>query len=123
MMLRSITVKTIFLLSIALLLTHPAHAETSVIGLGNFSCEKYLKLLDINPRSEEKFMAWAQGYISGLSNDLAQANPNANPNDFVSNMTYGSEKIKQFCIENPESKFSAAVDSAFHDIEKHQGAE
>ncbi|GBR65515.1 hypothetical protein AA0483_1886 [Acetobacter syzygii NRIC 0483] len=122
-MLRNMTVKTIFLLSIALFIAHPAKAETTVIGLGNFSCEKYLKLLDMNPRSEEKFIAWAQGYISGLSNDLSQSNPNTNANDFVSNMTYGSERIKQFCIEYPESKFSAAVDSAFHDIEKHQGSE
>ena len=123
MSLRSNTVKTVFLLSLVLFVSQPAKAETSIIGLGNFSCEKYLKLLDINPRSDEKFMAWAQGYISGLSNDLAQSNPNTNPNDFVSNMTYGSEKIKQTCIENPESKFYTAVESAFHDIEKHQGSE
>ncbi len=123
MILRNTTVKTVFLLSVALLVSHSAKAETNVIGLGNFACEKYLKLLDINPRSDEKFMAWAQGYISGLSNDLSQANPNTNTNDFVSNMTYGSEKIKQACIENPESKFYTAVESAFHDIEKHQGNE
>ena len=123
MMLRNITVKAVFLLSIALFVPHAAKAESNVIGLGNFLCEKYLKLLDINPRSDEKFMAWAQGYISGLSNDLVQSNPNANINDFVSNMTYGSEKIKQACIENPESKFYTAVETAFHDIEKHQGNE
>jgi hypothetical protein len=123
MTLRSNTVKTVFLLSLALFVSHQAKAETSIIGLGNVSCEKYLKLLEISPRSEEKFMAWAQGYISGLSNDLSQSNPTSNPNDFVSNMTYGSEKIKQSCTENPEAKFYTAVESAFHDIEKHQGAE
>lgn len=123
MILRNMPVKTVFLLSLALFVAQPAKAETNVIGLGNFSCEKFLKLLDINPRSEEKFLAWAQGYISGLSDDLSHANPNTNTNDFMSNMTYGSERIKQFCIENPESKFFTAVDSAFHDIEKHQGSE
>ena len=87
-----------------------AGAETR--NLGSTLCEQYLATLREAPEKEATFYAWAQGFMTGLNQDLMAVEP-AHFFDLQRDPAGQRTNLKTYCEAHPRAAFGDAVNVLF----------
>ena len=101
----------------------PARAQpVKIVGIGASTCTRFLQEIEGNPLAEREYVAWAQGYMSGLlirapagkdeGLDLA---PPAFP------LLKQAAFLRTFCATNREADFSDAVNTLYRTLRAPPG--
>lgn len=113
--------KKLFGLFICLQLSAPlAVAENLTFGVGAASCKTYLEFRESSHReaANVRFMAWTQGFISGINNMLyAQKSAGFTPLAAPTDNSY-LDALDSVCRDSPDSLILNAV---LHLMRKSQG--
>ena len=81
-------------------------------GLGMTSCNQFLKSVQASPEMEDKYFAWAQGYMAGRNAMFGPAR--FQPKDLTA-MTFPAQKavIRDFCKSHPVDEYEAAIPAVY----------
>jgi hypothetical protein len=100
-----------------------AQAQTArIVGLGATTCDQFTTDVQINPRVQRDYLAWAQGYMSGI---LLGRPPDVdekldlNPTSF--SLSQQLHFLNDRCARNPELTFSEAVEGLYKRLRKEGG--
>ena len=100
-------------LSLLMFTTHAAvAADIDGHNLGSVPCEQYMAALIQSPEKEITYYYWAQGFMTGLNQDLIRAVPRHLYD--VENDPQGQRaKLKAFCVAHPKAPFGDAVNALY----------
>jgi hypothetical protein len=84
-------------------------------NLGSTLCEQYLATLREAPEKGALFYAWAQGFMTGLNQDLMAAEP-AHFFDVLHDPVDQKATLKAYCGEHPKALFGDAVNALFREL-------
>ena len=114
-------------IALAVLLTSSSGAlaqQTSIklVGIGAASCQEYLQEVGANPPTERDFIAWAQGYMSGLlirapagvDEDLDLAPPKFP-------LRAQGEFLRTYCSQHASADFPEAVEALYRTLRPSSG--
>ena len=94
-----------------------------VVGIGAVSCQQYLDMVRASPPSERDFIAWAQGYMSGL---LIRAPAGIDENLDLLPPTYPLQKqadfLQAFCSRAGDAGFTDAVQALYRTLRPSSGS-
>ncbi|PZR85776.1 MAG: hypothetical protein DI537_30105 [Stutzerimonas stutzeri] len=105
------TLSSLWAVSAAALFLGQAEAQTvKIVGIGASSCQYFLRETSGRPEVEKNFLAWAQGYMSGL---LWRAPPGKDEDLDLMPEAYPllkqAEFLRSFCERNPGADYSDGV--------------
>src|SRR5215211_3383584 len=109
-------------LSLTMVASH-GHAQTAkIVGLGAVRCMKFTQEVQRNPAIQRDYLAWAQGYMSGL---LIGRPPGVdvgldlNPSTFP--LLKQLEFLRDYCDQHPSAGFADAVQTLYKRL-REEGA-
>jgi hypothetical protein len=93
----------------------PASAQSiKIVGLGAVNCDQFTHEIAQNPNVQRDYLAWAQGYMSGL---LIRAPAGIDESLDLLPPTFPLLKqlefLRIYCSENPSEAFSGAVETLY----------
>lgn len=97
------------------LLASEAKPQTvKLVGIGATSCRAYVEQVVTRPEVERDYVAWAQGYMSGL---LVRAPPGVDEDLDLLPRNFPLEKqadfLRLFCARAPQAEFSEAIQALY----------
>lgn len=100
-----------------------ANAQTvDIVGLGASSCQRFLSDIAINPHIEGQYLAWAQGYLSGL---LIRAPKGVDENLKLLPVDFPIQRqavlLKKFCRTNSDKDYVDGVQLLYKTLRKTTG--
>ena len=110
-------------LTLAVLGSSPVGAQSvKIVGIGASPCMTFLQQASADPRAGREYMAWAQGYMSGL---LVRAPEGKDENLDLAPPTFPLRKqaefLRIFCEKNRGAEFSDAVESLYKTLRAPPG--
>jgi hypothetical protein len=99
------------LVVISFLLASTAFAQTvKLVGLGTSTCKQFNQEVEQNFRVQEKYFAWAQGFMSAA---LLRAPPGVDEGVDLHPPTFPVrqqvEILRRFCADYPDKRYSDGV--------------
>lgn len=92
-----------------------AAAQTvKIVGIGAAPCTTFLQQAAADPRTGREYMAWAQGYLSGLlirAPEGKDENLDLAPTSFP--LRKQAEFLRVYCEANRAADFSEAVENLY----------
>jgi hypothetical protein len=97
--------------TLLLLVAPPSNAQhAKIVGLGAVRCEEFNQEIRDRPALQRDYLAWAQGYMSGL---LQRAPSGVDEGLDLLPLTLPLPKqlelLRRYCAQNPSSDFSDAA--------------
>lgn len=108
--------------SLLCLMMSQAHADPGgrkIVGLGATSCSQFSKDTNENPSLQRDYLAWAQGFMSGILLSRPPAvdlGLDLNPPEF--SLLKQLEFLRDYCGQRPSEDFSDAVAALYKRLRK-----
>ena len=97
-------------------------SPVKIVGIGASSCSQFIGDVENNPKSERDYLAWAQGYMSGL---LIRAPAGKDENLDLTPPALGlvqqADFLRMHCSTNLRDDFSDAVNSLYRTLRSPPG--
>ena len=94
-----------------------------VVGIGAVSCQQFLDMVRASPPAERDFIAWAQGYMSGL---LIRAPAGVDENLDLLPPTFPLQRqadfLQAFCSRAGDAGFTDAVQALYRTLRPSSGS-
>lgn len=119
----SLWLAALLLGSSAGMLSATADPQTiKIVGIGASSCTQYMQEIEAQPRIERDYIAWAQGYMSGL---LVRAPPGKDEDLDLAPPPFPLAKqadfLRTFCSTHAGADFSDAVNTLYQTLRAPPG--
>ena len=93
--------------------------HVKIVGLGSIDCGQFIKEIEQNPGLQRDYLAWAQGYMSGILisrpvgvDEKLDLKPSTFP------LLKQLEFLRAFCTEQPATDFADAVEGLYKRLRK-----
>ncbi|MGA0594289.1 hypothetical protein [Enterovirga sp. CN4-39] len=115
--------RTALLIAAVLIVPAPAWAQAvKIVGIGAVPCTTFLQQASADPRAGREYMAWAQGYLSGL---LVRAPEGKDENLDLAPASFPLRKQAEFlriyCETNRGADFGDAVENLYKTLRAPPG--
>jgi len=102
--------------------TTGAEAQTRrIVGLGATTCQRFNEDIRINPSSRQVYLAWAQGFMSGILLGRPRGTDDGldlNPASF--NLIQQLKFLEDYCATNVSMDFADSVEALYKRL-RHEG--
>jgi hypothetical protein len=98
-------------------ISEPSDESNNMAGLGVQTCEQFARDDAENPRIEDSYFAWAQGYMTGLN--VARTLHKLSPKNLNSWTKEDQEAfVHNYCDQHPVAKYAEAAFTLFHALKQ-----